>query len=81
MRFEPWRCENCGETATGTVETVPGVALVLFDEEGNAEYAGETRISWNDQTSLIDVHGRVTLECPNGHQWQARATEMPDWKQ
>ena len=81
MRFNPFRCPECDQPATGTVETVPGVALLLFDEERNAEYAGETKIDWDRQTSLTAARGRVTLECPDGHQWQAMSDNMPDWKQ
>jgi hypothetical protein len=56
------------------LETVPGVALLTFDENGNAEYAGETKIAWDEQVTCRDGEGRVTLECPNGHRWQAQRT-------
>jgi hypothetical protein len=45
----------------------------MFDEQGDADYEGETKVDWNSQTSLLDAHNQVTLECPNGHQWQAIA--------
>ena len=42
---------------------------------------GETKVQWESQHSLLDVRGQVTLECPNGHQWQATADNVADWKQ
>ena len=55
--------------------------LLNFDEQGDADYAGETKVDWDQQTSLLDARGRVTLECPDGHQWQAKPDNVPDWKQ
>jgi hypothetical protein len=81
MRFNPWRCPECDEAAKGTVEVIRGLALLNFDEQGDADYAGETKVDWDQQMSLLDDHGRVTLECPNGHQWQAISDDVPDWKQ
>ena len=26
MRYDPWRCPQCGEEAKGTLETIPGIA-------------------------------------------------------
>jgi hypothetical protein len=57
------------------MELIYGLALLIFDEEGNATYEGETEVNWDSQTSLLDDRGQVTLECPNGHQWQA----AEDW--
>jgi hypothetical protein len=71
MRFTPWKCPQCGQSAAGTVETVPGLALLTIDESGQAEYAGETTIDWNGQTSCRDQSGKAILECPDGHQWPA----------
>lgn len=75
MVFDAPRCSICGELASGTLESVPGVALLVFDENGQAEYEGETKLNWNDQITCRDGEGRVTLECPNGHQWQARIAD------
>ena len=71
MRFTPWKCPECGQSAQGTVDTIPGLALLAFDDNGNAEYNGETKIDWNNQTTLHDESGRDLLECPAGHQWPA----------
>jgi hypothetical protein len=71
MRLTPWKCPECGQPAKGTVETVPGLALLTFDDDGNAEYAGETEIDWNNQATRHDDAGNDLLECPAGHQWTA----------
>lgn len=71
MRFEPWKCPKCDQQAKGTLERIPGLALVVFDEEGEAEYLGSTDVFWDDQITLEDEEGRVTLLCPAGHEWQA----------
>ncbi len=71
MRFTPWNCPNCGEPAKGTVETFFGLALLIFDDDGHAEYAGQTEIDWNNQTTLKDDAGRALLECHTGHRWPA----------
>jgi hypothetical protein len=71
MQFTPWKCPECGEPAEGTVETVPGLALLVFDDTGQAEYEGNTKIHWNGQKTCRDESGNVILECPDGHQWSA----------
>ena len=81
MQFSPWKCPECDQAATGTVELIRGLALLIFNEQGNADYEGETKVDWDRQTSQLDACGRVTLECPNGHQWQAAADNVSDWKQ
>ena len=64
MRFDPYRCPECGQLAAGTIETVQGLALLIFDPEGNADYEGQTTIDWNAQVTVRDAAGRATLECP-----------------
>jgi len=76
MRFDPWTCPQCGQTAKGTLDTISGVALLTFDEQGNAEYSGQTDVCWDDQTSVVDDRGRVRLLCPDGHQWPATSSEI-----
>ena len=71
MRFTPWKCPQCDQPAEGTRETVPGLALLVFDDNGRAEYEGETKIDWNIQTTCRDESSKVILECPDGHQWSA----------
>ena len=75
MKFDRPRCPECGELAWGMLEQVPGLALLLFDEDGRAEYDGETKMFWDDQTTCRDEGGRITLECPNGHRWPAGQVE------
>jgi len=75
MRFEPHTCPSCGGIATGTSETIPGVALLDFDADGNAEYAGETKMCWDGQQTEIDADGNAELWCGEGHCWPARMDE------
>jgi hypothetical protein len=71
MRFTPWKCPECGQPAEGTLESTPGLALLIFDEGANAEYEGETKMDWDHQATLRDEEGCVTLECKEGHRWPA----------
>lgn len=75
MRLTPYICPTCGGPAEGTLESVPCLALLNFDEDGNAEYVGETTLDWDHKKTNADAYGRVTLECAHGHQWQAVVSE------
>ena len=61
--------------ATGMLEMVPGIALLLHIENDTFQYAGVTDISWDSQTTVRDRSGRVTLVCPDGHQWPASLSD------
>jgi len=54
--------EGCGGQPAGTRETIPGCALITFDDEGNAEYEGTTKVYWDGQTSDT-IDGRLILIC------------------
>jgi hypothetical protein len=71
MRFDPSKCPECGQQATGTLETIPGIALLMFDEDGAADYQGETRVCWDGQMTVRAEDGLATLVCPDGHDWLA----------
>ena len=45
--------------------------FVIFDESGQAEHQGETKLDWNGQTTRHNEAGKVILERPEGHQWPA----------
>jgi len=75
MRFETATCPSCGQLAKGLLETIPGIALLLFDECGGAQYAGGTDVCWDGQSTIRDENGRVTLLCPEGHWWSAVMTD------
>lgn len=79
MKFESPRCPKCGNFATGTIEYVPGVALLVFEEEGDppyaeyADYQGETEMDWDLQDGQPDEEGRVRLFCrPCCHEWPSK---------
>lgn len=75
MRFTPWKCPECGQPANGTLEMIPGLALLTFDDNGEATYAGDTEIDWDNQMTRDDEDGRVRLECPAHHRWPADSTD------
>ncbi len=73
MRFLPHDCPECGHTAMGMLEMVPGIALLLQIEDGTFQYAGGTDVSWDSQTTARDPSGRVTLSyAPMGISGQRR---------
>jgi hypothetical protein len=77
MRFDPPQCPQCGQLAKGVLETIPGLARLLF-EDGNAEYAGSTDVYWDGQEAIRDEQGRVRLRCPDGHEWLAEMSREAD---
>jgi hypothetical protein len=79
MKFIPSECPECGTPAKGTVDTVPGLALLVIDEDtGEAEYGGYTEVWWDDQTTDRDSQGRHALACENGHRWWAVLQELDE---
>lgn len=75
MRFKPWKCPECGQPAKGTLETIPGLALLKFDKDGQAEYDGGTEVAWDDQATQHNEAGNDILECHLGHQWPAKCED------
>jgi hypothetical protein len=75
MLFDPYKCPECGEPARGVLETVSGLALLDIDEDGSAEYAGETKMYWDSQVMDLTDDNMATLGCPRGHQWQAKLVD------
>ena len=76
MRLIMPNCPECGETAKGTLEAISGCAILTFDEDGVAEHGDETEVFWNGQKTVCDGAGRITLICPNSHEWPS-ATDKP----
>jgi hypothetical protein len=74
MRFKTPKCPECGELAKGTVDTIPGCALLTFAEDGSAEYFGETEVFWDGQTTMR-VGDALVLHCDQGHDWPSEMTE------
>ena len=68
MKFSIPKCPTCGEFAQGTDERLTGLALLVFDDDGEANYAGETKIDWDNQTTIFE-DGKARLWCHNGHTW------------
>lgn len=65
-------CPVCGLPPIGTLETVTGLALLTPSESGPGyDYEGETKIWWDEQKTVRDKSGHVTLVCNGGHDWRA----------
>ena len=76
MRFEQPRCPKCGELAAGTLETLTGRAGLTFDDDDTtADWEGSTEVFWDEQRTVRDRNGRVTLLCGCGADWQSAMTD------
>jgi hypothetical protein len=72
MRFEKPNCPCCKTHATSTWEIVPGQALLTApDESGDVDYAGETVMFWDGQTSDENEEGFL-LGCDCGESWRSK---------
>lgn len=58
-----------GDAIIGTSETVRCTAIVnSISEDGIPEYAGETEIDWDSQTTQ-ERNGQILFICESGHEW------------
>jgi len=71
MKFATPRCPTCQQLAAGTLESISGRADLNVEEDGSADYSGHTEVFWDEQKTVMDDDGRVTLACPDGHEWQS----------
>ncbi len=73
MRLDPHKCPKCDQPATGIVEIVHCLtAIEMPDDEGFTDWDPETmtRVWWD--TSEPDlVEKRATVQCDQGHEWEA----------
>lgn len=78
MKYDPIICDQCGETARGTLEKVWARADFghVDRETGEFEYDGDTEVFWDSQETEKHPEGGDMLTCPNGHEWPA--TFIPD---
>lgn len=80
------KCPECGEDIQGTVDLVPGVALMTVAPDGAFEWDGETKMTWDGQSNWEDHRismgvppstpkrmWRVT--CANAHEWLVEVQE------
>jgi hypothetical protein len=78
MIFTVRTCPVCGEPVRGTLEALKGCALLTEpDANGKCAWAGETEIWWDEQRTVMDADGCVTLLCPNGHAWLSACDDRP----
>lgn len=73
MRLDPHRCPECDEVADRIVEEVIAVAGIEVQEDGTWDYDGNgSNVDWNSQKPSRPREGMVTLQCSEGHEWEAR---------
>jgi hypothetical protein len=75
MKITPSICPKCGERVRGTADLIPGICLVMEDEDGSFDYRGETKVYWDGQYTETDSSGRATVCCVDGHEWLATIEE------
>ena len=71
-------CPDCGGEPRGVAETIPGTALVAFDEEGRPFYEGGTDVHWDGgSTDRQPETGEIMFVCHDGHSYSvAGVTEI-----
>ena len=74
MRFSPDICPSCGKHAIRTIDSVPALALMDRDADGDYEYSNESKMCWDGQTTETDDEGRWLLDCGE-HSWYAELIE------
>ena len=47
-------------------------ALDEPNDDGSFDYAGETKIWWDEQRTIRDKKGRVLLICEDAHEWYSK---------
>lgn len=63
-----YRAPN-GQLIQGTLEQIPGVALISgIGDEGEPEYDGETKVWWDDQKTLTR-DGKTIFVDDEGFEW------------
>ena len=59
-----------GTRIIGTLESIPGTALILgVDDDGTPEYLGETEVFWDGQQTCTGDQGQTIWIDENGYEW------------
>jgi hypothetical protein len=80
MRFKTPKCPECGESPSYIIEHLTAAALLQEpDENGNQEYAGESKMHWETQEPMgigLDVGPQMyRVGCENRHEWETYLDE------
>lgn len=76
MKLKTPCCPTCNKPATGTVESLKGVAEFAGDPSaGPVEYGGNTKVWWDEQKTDRDEKGRAIVVCEEGHDWPTEIEE------
>lgn len=62
-------CPKCGDVLCGTIERVSGINHIVSDGDGNYDFAGDTELWWEENTTVMDEEGRTLVQCGNAHEW------------
>jgi len=77
LKFSVPKCPECGGIAVGVKDLIPGLAGIVFEEDGEtAEYSGGTDMWWDDQYTPEDENGEVQLRCDEDHWWDSKMEEI-----
>lgn len=69
MKLTRPNCPECNQEVSGILEVVQGSALIDQDQNGEWSYSGETKMFWDTQKPMIETRTRISLLCPDGHEW------------
>lgn len=80
MELKPVHCPSCRSTTVGTLDNVPGIALVSGRApDGRIEYFGLTHMFWEGQESRYAGRGKkrsVLMACCDcGHKFWKKCPE------
>ena len=74
MKVKDPYCPKCGGPITGLIETVYVRACV----DADLEYAGESEVFWDTQSTLYDDDGCLIVQCASRHEWATLPKEPND---
>ena len=78
MTITPSVCPECGKQVHGSVDLIPGTAMLEAHEDGTFDYCGETTVHWEGQYSVENEAGLPFVCCEDGHEWGATIEDDDD---
>jgi len=75
MRFAIAVCPTCGGPPEGSVDLIPGTAMLHQNDDGTFDWEGETEVHWDGQYNIAIAPDTMTVQCWQGHEWTTPYTE------
>lgn len=77
MKFKRSTCPNCGKRPERILETVQAQYYITHQGGGEYDYDAwqASDVDWESSEPIVDDAGRVTLTCPDGHEWEAKMAD------